>query len=214
METLFSILLHDEYHVTPFGDQGQKTPTKKDAVPTSHSPDATTGYMSSNSTLDESIELKHGFERDRPHPFDTANSERKQRRKQTDETKFKTELCKNWDEKGYCNYGKKCKFAHGKDDLITKPKEVAPGYKSRLCMSFHGKMYCLYGKRCSFVHSTIPIEQRNSRFQYQKLLQFPDLQNTNTTHSRRLPFLCALTRDSSQQWAQDTVDTQVPKAII
>jgi hypothetical protein len=26
---------------------------------------------------------------------------------------FKTEICKNWIENGYCRYAKKCQFAHG-----------------------------------------------------------------------------------------------------
>lgn len=38
----------------------------------------------------------------------------------TDETKFKTEMCKNWSETGRCNYGNKCRFAHGKDELVTR----------------------------------------------------------------------------------------------
>ena len=28
-------------------------------------------------------------------------------------SKAKTSLCKNFTEKGYCSYGKKCQFAHG-----------------------------------------------------------------------------------------------------
>ena len=32
----------------------------------------------------------------------------------SDERKFKTEICKNWLEKGKCNYGNRCRFAHGK----------------------------------------------------------------------------------------------------
>lgn len=30
-----------------------------------------------------------------------------------DKTKFKTEMCKNWIEQGFCRYGNKCQFAHG-----------------------------------------------------------------------------------------------------
>ena len=33
---------------------------------------------------------------------------------------YKTELCKNYEETGKCNYGSKCEFAHGKNEL--KPK--------------------------------------------------------------------------------------------
>ena len=37
-----------------------------------------------------------------------------------DESKYKTEMCKNWLAVGYCSYGDKCKFAHGKDELYEK----------------------------------------------------------------------------------------------
>ncbi len=33
----------------------------------------------------------------------------------TNPKKHKTELCKTYSELGYCNYGKKCRFAHGRD---------------------------------------------------------------------------------------------------
>merc|ERR1712154_433887 len=33
---------------------------------------------------------------------------------------FKTELCENWVKKGHCTYGKKCHFAHGRDDIRTR----------------------------------------------------------------------------------------------
>lgn len=35
-----------------------------------------------------------------------------------EEAKYKTEMCKNWVETGKCNYGEKCKFAHGKNELV------------------------------------------------------------------------------------------------
>lgn len=32
----------------------------------------------------------------------------------SDTLKYKTELCKKYEEKGLCPYGLKCRFAHGK----------------------------------------------------------------------------------------------------
>lgn len=29
-------------------------------------------------------------------------------------------MCKNFEEMGKCNYGKKCRFAHGKHELVDK----------------------------------------------------------------------------------------------
>lgn len=37
-----------------------------------------------------------------------------------EEAKYKTEMCKNWIETGKCNYSDKCKFAHGKTELVQK----------------------------------------------------------------------------------------------
>lgn len=45
-------------------------------------------------------------------------------KKKIDETKYKTEMCKNWLAVGYCSYGQKCKFAHGRHELATK-KQVS-----------------------------------------------------------------------------------------
>jgi hypothetical protein len=41
-------------------------------------------------------------------------------KKVIDNSKYKTEMCKNWLTMGYCNYGKKCKFAHGNNELEKK----------------------------------------------------------------------------------------------
>lgn len=37
-----------------------------------------------------------------------------------EDAKYKTEMCKNWVDTGKCNYGEKCKFAHGKGELNQK----------------------------------------------------------------------------------------------
>merc|ERR1712113_896371 len=37
----------------------------------------------------------------------------------TQDEKYKTEMCKNWIENRTCRYGKKCQFAHGYDELAT-----------------------------------------------------------------------------------------------
>ena len=69
-----------------------------------------------------------------------------------DKTKFKTEMCKNWIEQGYCRYGTKCQFAHGNVEVIIKKDPVHDKYKSKQCKQFHEKAFCPYGKRCQFRH--------------------------------------------------------------
>ncbi|KAK9705356.1 hypothetical protein RND81_07G050800 [Saponaria officinalis] len=34
---------------------------------------------------------------------------------------YKTELCKSWEDSGYCSYGCKCQFAHGQEELRSFP---------------------------------------------------------------------------------------------
>ena len=71
-------------------------------------------------------------------------------------TKFKTELCKNW-QVGDCKFGSKCAFAHGFDELSTK-KNLPSNYKTRICKQFHEEMYCSYGARCQFIHLKNEVE--------------------------------------------------------
>ena len=69
----------------------------------------------------------------------------------SDETKYKTDLCKNWMEKGKCNYGNRCRFAHGKDELnFATPK--TNNYKTKECKQFHDLLVCNYGPKCHFIH--------------------------------------------------------------
>ncbi len=64
---------------------------------------------------------------------------------------YKTELCRNW-ESGYCEFGEKCTFAHGKEEL-RKPAQKSMKYKTKKCKQFHTLGYCMYGPRCQFIHT-------------------------------------------------------------
>ena len=83
---------------------------------------------------------------------------------------YKTELCKNYQAKGFCPYGRKCKFAHGKGELITK----IPGanYKKEKCKSFHERGYCSYGTRCQFRHDERKFKDINISYFYLQLFLF------------------------------------------
>jgi hypothetical protein len=67
------------------------------------------------------------------------------------EVLYKTELCKKWEETGYCPYEKKCKYAHGEVELSVKIQK-SNNYKKKKCVNFHEKGFCEYGSRCNFVH--------------------------------------------------------------
>jgi len=66
-------------------------------------------------------------------------------------TRYKTELCRPFEENGTCRYGSKCQFAHGKAELRSVVRH--PKYKTDLCRTFHTTGLCPYGPRCHFIHN-------------------------------------------------------------
>ena len=66
-------------------------------------------------------------------------------------TRYKTELCRPFEENGACRYGNKCQFAHGKAELRSVVRH--PKYKTDLCRTFHTTGLCPYGPRCHFIHN-------------------------------------------------------------
>lgn len=68
--------------------------------------------------------------------------------------KYKTEMCKNWENTGHCEFEHSCSFAHGMDELKIKT-DVPKNYKTKLCKRYHKAMYCPYGARCQFLHGEI-----------------------------------------------------------
>lgn len=71
----------------------------------------------------------------------------------TDLCKYKTEICKNYSEKGFCSYWNKCQFAHGTEELLkTIIENKRPAYRTKKCKSFWESGCCRYGFRCQFLH--------------------------------------------------------------
>lgn len=66
-------------------------------------------------------------------------------------SRYKTELCRPFEENGKCKYGDKCQFAHGKHELRHLARH--PKYKTELCRTFHTSGFCPYGPRCHFIHN-------------------------------------------------------------
>lgn len=73
-------------------------------------------------------------------------------------SRYKTELCRPFQESGTCKYGDRCQFAHGADEIRTLVRH--PKYKTELCRTFHSTGFCPYGPRCHFVHN--PDEAREA----------------------------------------------------
>lgn len=65
--------------------------------------------------------------------------------------RYKTELCRPYEENGTCRYGSKCQFAHGMAELRSVVRH--PKYKTDLCKTFHTTGLCPYGPRCHFIHN-------------------------------------------------------------
>ncbi|XP_046665069.1 protein TIS11 isoform X1 [Homalodisca vitripennis] len=92
--------------------------------------------------------------------LDNLNSHRRLDRSQSDPAKsiinvntsrYKTELCRPFEESGECKYGDKCQFAHGGHELRNLVRH--PKYKTELCRTFHTVGFCPYGPRCHFIHN-------------------------------------------------------------
>ncbi|KAM9333909.1 mRNA decay activator protein ZFP36L1-like [Symphorus nematophorus] len=66
-------------------------------------------------------------------------------------SRYKTELCRPFEENGACKYGDKCQFAHGMHELRSLSRH--PKYKTELCRTFHTIGFCPYGPRCHFIHN-------------------------------------------------------------
>lgn len=63
---------------------------------------------------------------------------------------YKTELCRSFEETGSCRYGAKCQFAHGRAEL--RPVIRHPKYKTEVCKTWQAHGSCPYGTRCRFIH--------------------------------------------------------------
>lgn len=74
----------------------------------------------------------------------------------TNPSKHKTELCKTYEELGFCPYERKCRFAHGKHELVKIPTKTTS--KGRKCNGFWKNGCCSYGLRCQFGHAEIRWE--------------------------------------------------------
>ncbi|CAB4061484.1 ZFP36L [Lepeophtheirus salmonis] len=66
-------------------------------------------------------------------------------------SRYKTELCRPFQESGTCKYGEKCQFAHGSGEVKNITRH--PKYKTDLCKTYHSIGFCPYGPRCHFIHN-------------------------------------------------------------
>ena len=84
--------------------------------------------------------------------------------------KYKTEMCRHWEQFKTCALGDACSFAHGAEE---KRKEDDPlpvnfpgvgnigavhsNYKTKICKNFQLHGSCKFGDRCGFAHGNFQL---------------------------------------------------------
>jgi len=151
--------------------------------------DSHSSFTFSNDALDSSDARSTSSNENQENSYTVLNCALNQKKKSAvDESKFKTELCKNYSETGQCPYGKKCKFAHGRNELNIKRIHNNGRYKSKKCESFHKNTLCSYGVRCLFAHEQRTMGEILVSGYYERFVTCPDLlQAPITNKKRRLP---------------------------
>lgn len=81
-----------------------------------------------------------------------SQQQRAQQQVAQNSSRYKTELCRPFEENGTCKYGDKCQFAHGMQELRNLQRH--PKYKTELCRTYHTTGLCPYGPRCHFIHNS------------------------------------------------------------
>ncbi|KAF3692852.1 mRNA decay activator protein ZFP36L2-A [Channa argus] len=97
--------------------------------------------------------------------------------------RYKTELCRGFQETGSCKYGSKCQFAHGEAELRGLYRH--PKYKTEPCRTFYNFGYCPYGSRCHFIHEEKISEVSLSSSKFQNQPQQTPTGGQNPRHQLR-----------------------------
>lgn len=111
--------------------------------------------------------------------LNVTQQQAQQNKQAVNSSRYKTELCRPFEESGHCKYADKCQFAHGQHELKALSRH--PKYKTELCRTFHSKGFCPYGPRCNFVHNDDVVKRndKNNQLtvqQQQQVLQPPATQ--------------------------------------
>jgi hypothetical protein len=106
--------------------------------------------------------------------------------------KYKTEVCKYWAEKGYCEFGDQCAFAHGGNDMRQKTT-VASNYKTKQCVQYHENGLCPYGIRCQFLHCLRKDCQSNPKLLYTSYAE--DVENVEIWFTENPDCVCLRRRN-------------------
>ncbi|XP_014471862.1 PREDICTED: protein TIS11 [Dinoponera quadriceps] len=93
-------------------------------------------------------------------------------------SRYKTELCRPFEESGACKYGDKCQFAHGYTELRNLARH--PKYKTEPCRTYHSSGFCPYGPRCHFIHNFEEARIHNQKVSAQLASTQPNIMSLNS----------------------------------
>ena len=146
-----------------------------------------------NSNLNLNFQLQFLLNNKHHKAFTHEHKSFQQEQQSMNDPKYKTELCKKFSDTGTCPYGSKCRFAHGKGELISKM--LNSNYKKKPCKTFNENGFCPYGSRCSFKHSERSLKEIKLPFYYvnvhikniiepthKRLTIFESISNSNNIH--------------------------------
>ena len=102
--------------------------------------------------------------------------------------RYKTMMCKNYNTEHGCQYGDKCQFAHGVEELrsfnangqafpsqlpspMDQLQKSIMNYKIVKCKNFEKDGVCKYGAHCSFAHGDAELRSKVDPLTQQQLLQ-------------------------------------------
>jgi hypothetical protein len=148
-----------------------------------YQPDALSPNLSSSTTTSSDYKLKIKLKKDALEYVDIS-------KEYQSDSKYKTELCKSWTESGFCAYGNKCRFAHGRHELFEKSVNHKK-YKQKECLSFFKNKYCCYGSRCHFKHEERKLPELTRSYYNHQLSLYSSLTRIdvmNITEEQLLAF--------------------------
>lgn len=140
-------------------------------IATSQESEGASPTKSTDESTDESPKEK---KKKRRGPRNRIGPKSKEMNLPENKKKFKTEMCKNWIEKGKCSYSVRCRFAHGPHELASHVKNAPPAEKTKRCSTFRRKGYCPYGTRCQFIHGYRKMEEIEDSFFGKSLVLAPE----------------------------------------
>ncbi|XP_782811.1 mRNA decay activator protein ZFP36L1 [Strongylocentrotus purpuratus] len=121
-----------------------------------------TNHLNGNSLFTQQMQMEAVYNKEnlnnKPRDRALSESDRNNQTRNQNSSRYKTELCRPYEENGTCKYGDKCQFAHGIHELRVLSRH--PKYKTELCRTFHTVGFCPYGPRCHFIHN--PDERKLS----------------------------------------------------